>query len=140
MQSPLTLVILMLGHNDFQCTHDNNAWLSAQGTQKLIGIIRQAPTEPGMPVPAILVIAPPQITEPKGAIASKFYGAEKRCIGLVKALEQVAKENSVHYFDAGSVTPARVVDGIHLDANQHLVLGEAIANEVLSLAILQESL
>ncbi|MCP5006998.1 MAG: GDSL family lipase, partial [Planctomycetes bacterium] len=38
MNSPLKLVILMLGHNDFQCTHDNNAWLSAQGTQKLISI------------------------------------------------------------------------------------------------------
>jgi len=27
MQSPLKLVILMLGSNDFQCTHDNNAWM-----------------------------------------------------------------------------------------------------------------
>jgi len=30
MHSPLKLVLLMLGSNDFQCTHDNNAWLSAQ--------------------------------------------------------------------------------------------------------------
>ncbi len=35
MHSPLNLVILMLGSNDFQCTHNNNAWLSAQGTAKL---------------------------------------------------------------------------------------------------------
>jgi lysophospholipase L1-like esterase len=80
MHSPLKLVILMLGHNDFQCTHDNNAWLSAQGTQKLIGIIRQAPVEPDMPMPEILVIAPPPITKPRGAISYKFNGAEKRCL------------------------------------------------------------
>ena len=28
LNSPLKLVILMLGTNDFQCTHKNNAWLS----------------------------------------------------------------------------------------------------------------
>jgi lysophospholipase L1-like esterase len=39
MNSPLKLVILMLGTNDFQCTHENNAWLSAQGTVKLINIM-----------------------------------------------------------------------------------------------------
>ena len=61
MMSPLKLVILMLGINDFQCTHDNNASLSAQGTAKLIQIVRQAPIEPGMPVPDIMVIAPPPI-------------------------------------------------------------------------------
>ncbi len=34
MHSPLDLVILLLGTNDFQCTHENNAWLSAQGKSK----------------------------------------------------------------------------------------------------------
>ena len=65
INSPLALTILMLGHNDFQDTHDNNAWLSAQGMAKLIQIIRQAPVEPDMPIPEILIIAPPVITKPK---------------------------------------------------------------------------
>jgi len=78
MHSPLRLVILMLGSNDFQCTHDHNAWLSAQGTAKLIQIIRQAPIEPDMPRPDILVIAPPPIIQAKGAIAHKFKGAQLR--------------------------------------------------------------
>ncbi|PCJ34697.1 MAG: GDSL family lipase [Cellvibrionales bacterium] len=130
MHSPLELVILMLGTNDFQCTHENNAWMSAQGTVKLIEIIRQAPIEPEMPVPKIMVIAPPQIIKPKGAIANKFNGSEKRCIGLAGELERIAKEHSVHYFDAGSVTKASVIDGIHLDEKQHEILGIAIENAV----------
>ncbi len=130
MHAPLQLVILMLGANDFQCTHDNNAWLSAQGMAKLIQIVRQAPIEPGMPVPEILVVAPPQIIEPKGVIAHKFKDAEKRCIGLAAELEEVAREQSVYFFDANSVTEASRVDGIHLDEQQHLVLGEAIAEVV----------
>ncbi|MCU7806629.1 MAG: SGNH/GDSL hydrolase family protein [Candidatus Thiodiazotropha sp. (ex Semelilucina semeliformis)] len=130
MHSPLKLVILMLGSNDFQCTHNNNAWLSAQGTAKLIQIIRQAPIEPGMPVPEIMIVAPPPIIEPKGVIANKFERSENRCVGLAAELEIIAKEYAVLYLDAGSVTEASIVDGIHLDENQHQLLGKAIAHAV----------
>jgi lysophospholipase L1-like esterase len=127
MNSPLRLVILMLGTNDFQCSHENDAWLSAQGIAKLVNIIRQSPIEPGMPEPAVLIIAPPRITEPKGSIAHKFKNAEKRCIGLASELAKVANEMSAMYFDAGSVTEASTVDGIHLDEPQHEALGKAVA-------------
>lgn len=129
--SPLKLVILMLGTNDFQCTHDNNAWMSAQGTAKLIQLIRQAPIEPGMPIPEIMIVVPPKIIEPKGVMAAKFEGAEKRCQGLSIELEKVALEYSTMFFDTAGVTEASTVDGIHLDADQHHVLGEAVAHAVL---------
>lgn len=130
MHSPLKLVIILLGSNDFQCTHNNNAWLSAQGMVKLINTIRTAPIEPGMPIPQIMVVAPPKIIKPKGAIANKFAKAEQRGIGLAQELEAVAQEQSVYYFDANTVTSASEVDGIHLDEPQHQVLGKAIAYEV----------
>lgn len=133
MHSPLRLVILMLGTNDFQCTHDNSAWLSAQGTAKLIRIIRQAPSEPGMPTPEIMVISPPVIVEPKGSIAAKFSGAEKRCTGLAEELATVAQENDVMFFNAAHVTDASKVDGIHLDEDQHRLLGAAIGNTLVSI-------
>ncbi len=130
MHSPLKLVILLLGSNDFQCTHNNNAWLSAQGTAKLIQIIRQAPIEPGMPVPDIMIVVPPPIIKPKGVIAGKFKGSENRWAGLAVELNNIAKEHSVLFFNAGDVTDASVVDGVHLDENQHSLLGKAIAKEV----------
>src|ERR1043166_2568214 len=61
IHSPLALVMLLLGTNDFQSMHAHNAWHSAQGIAALIGAIRQAPIEPEMPAPAILVVAPPPI-------------------------------------------------------------------------------
>lgn len=130
MHSPLKLVILMLGTNDFQCTQQCNAWLSAQGTAKLIQLIRQAPIEPGMPVPSIMIVAPPAISKPMGVIANKFEGATTRSAGLAQELERIANEYATLYFDAGSVTQSSVVDGIHLDEDQHSRLGKAIANAV----------
>ena len=136
MHSPLKLVILMLGTNDFQSAHDNDAWLSSQGSSKLIDIIRQAPIEPDMPVPDIILIAPPKIVAPKGDIAEKFKGAENRCVGLANELDKVAKDKGVYFFDAGKVTEASLIDGIHLDQNQHQIVGEAIAEYVLRLDII----
>lgn len=130
MHSPLKLVILMLGTNDFQRFHDNDAKRSAQGTANLIEIIRHAPIEPGMPIPEIMIVSPPIIVEPKGEIAGKFSGAEKKCVGLAAELEKISKRHSTFFFDASTVTEASTVDGIHLDENQHKLLGEAIAESL----------
>ncbi len=62
VNSPLSLVILMLGTNDFQFSHPyNNAWSAAQGVAALVNEIRRAPIEPGMPIPPVLVVSPPPI-------------------------------------------------------------------------------
>ena len=129
--SPLSLVILMLGTNDFQFSHPyNDAWTAAQGIAALVNEIRKAPIEPGMPVPPILVIAPPLIRDPKGAIAPKFKGSETRCVGLAQAYRQAAASLGCHFFDAETVTSSSVVDGIHLDADQHKKLGRALLEPV----------
>jgi lysophospholipase L1-like esterase len=127
VNSPLALVMLMLGNNDFQSIHPHTAWHAAQGIATLVAAIRQAPIEPGMPIPPILVIAPPPILIPRGPIAAKFTGAAAKAVGLADAYRNVASELGCPFFDAGSVTPASAVDGIHLDAGQHERLGKALA-------------
>ena len=133
INSPLSLVILMLGTNDFQSMHPHTAWHAAQGIATLVNAVRQAPIEPGMPVPPILVIAPPPILVPRGPIAAKFTDAAGKAAGLADAYRNMASELGCHFFDAGSVTQASAVDGIHLDADQHRSLGEALARFVAAL-------
>jgi lysophospholipase L1-like esterase len=131
IHSPLSLVILMLGTNDLQFAHPyNNGWSAAQGIATLVNAIRSAPIEPGMPVPPVLVVSPPPIHAPKGPIAPKFLGAENRCAGLAEAYREISSNLGCHFFDAGSVTPASRVDGIHLDADQHGILGLALVDVV----------
>jgi lysophospholipase L1-like esterase len=127
IHSPLALVILMLGTNDFQSMHPHTAWHAAQGMATLVGAIRQAPIEPGMPVPSILMVVPPPIENPRGPIAAKFAGAAAKGAGLAAAYRQTAGDLGCAFFDAGEVTPASRIDGVHLDADQHLRLGEAMA-------------
>ena len=130
MHSPLDLVIVMLGTNDFQAVHAHTAWHSAQGIGALIDSIRRAPIEPGMPIPPVLIVVPPAIRVPDGPIMPKFHGSDERCVGLADAYSDVAKSLGCMVFDAGTVTTTSHRDGIHLDADQHVVLGKAIADIV----------
>lgn len=130
VNSPLAMVIVMLGTNDFQFNHEHNASHAAQGMQALINAIRSAPLEPGMPIPEILVVAAPPVTNPRGDIAAKFSGAETKCAGLADAYRDLCKRTNCHFFDAALVTASSVVDGVHLDAEQHEILGLAVAEYI----------
>lgn len=133
INSPLSLVLLMLGTNDFQSIHEHNAWHSAQGIAALVRAIRRAPVEPEMPIPKVVVIAPPAICTPKGPMAPKFQGAEAKSVGLAEAYQQVAEELDCDFFDAGKIVTSSAIDGVHLDVEQHTLLGRALATVVAKL-------
>lgn len=128
--SPLELIILMLGTNDFQSVHVNTAWHAAQGIRALVLSMRRAPVEPTLTIPPILVVAPPEITEPRGDAVEKFFEGNNRCAGLAKEYMNVCQELGCHFFDAGSVIRPSPFDGVHLDANGHHKLGEALLGQV----------
>lgn len=125
--SPLALVVLMLGTNDFQSVHQHQAWHASQGISALITAIRNAPVEPDMPIPNILVVSPPAIQAAKGNMADKFRGADKQCVGLAEAIMKVCAETNCAFFDAGNVVASSALDGVHLDAEQHTVLAHALS-------------
>lgn len=130
VSSPLALIVLMLGTNDFQSMHPHEAWHACQGVAALVHAIRTAPIEPGMPTPPIMIVAPPALATPRGTIAPKFAGGERNSVGLAAALGTVAGELDCRFFDAGSVVAASPVDGVHLDADAHATLGAALAGVV----------
>ena len=131
INSPLALVMVMLGANDFQSVHQNNAWHSGQGLASVIRAMRRAPIEPGMPVPPILVVAPPPITTPVGKpISEKFEGTPGRSERAAEAYAAIAAEMECQFYDAGRVVSTSPHDGIHLDADQHATLGAALAKVV----------
>ena len=57
----------------------------------------------------------------------KKAASVKICVGLAQAYREVCSALNCHYFDAGTVTSSSRVDGVHLDADQHAVLGRALA-------------
>lgn len=132
-QSPLRGVLLMLGTNDWQSMHPHGAMHAAQGVAALVRAIRAAPIEPGMPVPKVLILVPPRPRKAQGALAWKFEGADRRAQGLVEAYRQIAAELGCPCFDTNGVIEVSPRDGVHLEADAHRALGQAVLPEVLQL-------
>lgn len=131
--SPLSLVMILLGTNDFQSVHQLGASESARGVGSLVGAIHRAPIEPGMPQPEILLIAPPSIRAAEGPIASKFANAQAKSQGLSEAIREVAMETSCEFFDAAEIATTSKIDGVHLDQEQQYILGIALAEKAASI-------
>jgi hypothetical protein len=85
-----------------------------------------------MPLPAILVVAPPSLGVPAGAMEVKFQGAQAKCEGMAQAYEQVCLELGCNFFDESAVVKVSQYDGVHLDATDHQTLGLAIARRIRS--------
>lgn len=123
---PLDLVIVMLGTNDLKHRFSLTAWDIAAGIRRLGEAIRSSGCGPGDTAPRLLLIAPAPIQE-AGILAEMFLGGGAKSRALARYIAQVAGDLGAGFFDAGLVAEVDLVDGIHLGADAHRVLGAAMA-------------
>lgn len=128
--APLDLVIVFLGTNDLQDVYNASAADSARGLGHIIGEIRDLAVEPRYQSPQVLVVIPPLVTRPAGAMAGKFAGAPPKSAALAAAFLAEATARGCTVFDATQHVFASPVDGVHLDPYAHLTLGVRIAEVV----------
>lgn len=127
---PLDLVILMLGTNDAKCIFPGNAHTIAASNGKLIEVIRNWALCKQMDL-KILLVSPILIGE--GAEHSRFDTFDEisvlRSHSFACEYKAVADRMGVSFFDAASVAHAGE-DLLHLDAQSHKALAEALAVKV----------
>ena len=124
--APLDRMVLMLGTNDFKARFEPSAEKIAAGIAGLLDIAvseEEAQRHPGM---QITLMAPPAPIE-AGPFAAEFAGAAAVAPGLAPALRALAEVRGLDFFDAGAVISVSRVDGIHIEAEDHVALGTALA-------------
>jgi lysophospholipase L1-like esterase len=124
--APFDAVVLFLGTNDMQAVFDASAEDSARGVEALVAAIQSARPEPMTVAPAILLVAPPRIGRPAGAMEEKFRGAGGKSLGFLDAYRAVAERHACGLCDAAIVLPGDV-DGVHWDEGQHAQFARAVA-------------
>jgi lysophospholipase L1-like esterase len=62
-----------------------------------------------------------------------FEGAEEKSRQFAGHYERFAEQHGCEFFDASTVIVSSDVDGIHLDAGEHVKLGEAVAARIVEL-------
>jgi len=123
--TPVDLVILALGINDLKARFLATASDAADGAGVLVKIVQQSGSGPEGDSPAVLLVAPPPVgllTE----LALMFAGAEEKSKKFSRQYHRVAQKYGCELLDAGEVVRPSDRDGIHLEAEEHRKLGNAV--------------
>lgn len=131
-QTPLDLIIIMLGTNDLQLQFEQDASGSAKGVEALVKVTRNI--DYGKNTPEILVVSPILIDSSiKDSMFAEIYGTS-RPVELSKKLapemEAMAKSNGTHFMDASKYAVASAIDGVHMDSANHKKLADAFAEKI----------
>ena len=126
---PIDMVLIMLGTNDLKARFSVTAGDVAASCGSLADEVSRSQTGPDGEAPNVLLVAPPALVE-TGVVFEAFEGAAPKSARVAKHLKEIARRRRVSFFDAGSVIEVDRVDGIHLSAESHRILGKALAAEV----------
>lgn len=131
--APLDLLILMLGSNDLMPCYASSAADVAAGVGILLDIVATSCAGPGSAAPTVLLVAPPRIKAAGMAFELGYAGVAEESVAVSEHYLALATARNCPYFDAAQVVSASDEDGVHLDAEAHGALAEAIAERVRSL-------
>jgi lysophospholipase L1-like esterase len=129
---PIDGIVLMLGTNDLKTRFSVTPQDIRRGLEALFDVIAHARCGPMNARPKVLVVAPAPIRE-IGFLGEIFVGGAAKSDHLAERYEAAARRFNHAFFDAGTVISVSDVDGVHFDADQHHLLGAAIARQVTAL-------
>ena len=125
--APLDLVILMLGTNDLKPFLSGSAYAAAGGMGRLVQLVRHYGMTEKAETPAILIVSPPHIAATDNPAMRGMDALIEESHQLGPLYRAVAEQNGCAFFDAASAVHVSAVDGVHMDAANSRILGEALA-------------
>lgn len=129
--APLDLVILALGANDFHSNYGMSPINVSRGMRRLVQTVKTYVTEPGMPVPEVLVVSPTGIIKTDDPYyAGIFEDTYEIFDQLAPLYKNLADDEGAHFFNAATVATGTSTDGIHLSAEDTIALGKALVAPV----------
>jgi lysophospholipase L1-like esterase len=127
--APLDVLIIALGCNDMKARFAVPPADIAAGAERLLLMARAEPVGPNGAPPQVILVAPPPVAK-LSAFAEMFGGAMEKSRNLASRYREVAERQGVGFVDAGQFIACSNLDGIHFEADQHAVLGQAMAEAV----------
>jgi lysophospholipase L1-like esterase len=128
---PIDLVVILLGTNDLKRRFGVGAFDIAQGAGVLVRIVQKSETGPNGEAPKVLLLAPPPTEElDETDFVEMFTGAEEKSKNFSREFRRVAQELGCEFLDTAEAIVSSKLDAIHLDAEEHRKLGQAVATRV----------
>lgn len=126
---PIDVLVVMLGTNDLKARFAVTPEDIAASVGVLIRTIQASPAGVDGKPPALLLVSPAAIVE-TGFLAGMFRGGAEKSRQLGRLYSGIAERLGVAFLDAEALIRVDPAEGIHLDADQHRILGRAVAERV----------
>ena len=123
---PIDVLTIMLGTNDAQYHHARSAEQIAGGVGALVALAKSEVYQTRHGGFDIVLIAPPPILE-QGTYRETAFGAAAKSLQFAGLIGDLARHWGISFLDAGAHIRSSPIDGIHLAAEDHAILGNAVA-------------
>lgn len=135
MQShqPLDLIIIMLGTNDIRQEFNIMPKEVARGVREIVRYALDPMYNELYPPAKILIISPVHVRKSvMNGFFNEMYGFQsiEKSEKLAAALENTANELNAYFLDAAIYARASDKDGIHMDAESHKALADAVCGKI----------
>jgi lysophospholipase L1-like esterase len=123
---PIDIVAIMLGTNDLKPRFSSTPYDIARGVQQVAKAAQKSETGPGGAAPRVLIICPPATVDSPGP-NHVFGDTAELSRKLPPMYRAMAFECGAAFLDAGRHIKSSAIDGVHLEADEHRKLAEAVA-------------
>ena len=129
---PLNLVVIFLGTNDMNTGFDKTAEDMEMALSAYLQKLQEWWTFFNLPAPKVLLVCPPFVNDSllPPAFVTLFGWAEAKSRALPGIYKAFAEKNWIAYFDSNEIVQAGDVDGVHIDAESHKKLGDALSQVI----------
>ena len=128
-QSPVDLLVVMLGTNDTKSRFRNSESDIGHGMEMIINVAQTPWIWHGQKAPAILLVCPPAVTEDiadsdmEGEFSDYSVQVSKK---LPNQYRTIAESHGCGFLNAADVTGPGKKDGVHLDPEGHRKMADAL--------------
>ena len=130
--TPLDLIIIMLGTNDTKGMFNASAAEISAGLGRLLTTAKDPSVYMGGPVPQVLVAVPVPLGEVATTLPDGITTMEmvEKSRALAARYENTAKMHGCEFIDLGKVAETAPFEGVHITAEGHAKIAEAMAAKV----------
>ena len=131
---PVDMVVMMLGTNEFKKIFPATAEYVGEGIEECIEIILDKNMWDRFLVPKLLVVSPVTIRSELKVNGDVFGGFEDKSVDeserLADVLKNICVKYGVDFLDAAEYAEASLIDNIHMNEENHVKLGKALAERL----------
>ena len=132
---PIDLVVMMLGSNDLKAAFNMTPVDIATGAGVLARMILSSTAGPNNKPPKLLLVCPPPVGDMSHLpeLAARIPNGAERSALFPRYYSALAASLGCEFLNSQDIVKPSRLDALHLDADEHLKLGTAMALKVLSL-------